>query len=53
MHHPHILENIFFHLTLFQIVELPPQLTGSWEQLQEEEKNWAQLYMGFFKSIYP
>lgn len=51
MHPAHMLKHICFHLTLLQITELPPQLTGSWQQLQEEKKFSSIAYVSFFINL--
>lgn len=51
MHPAHMLKCICFHLTLLQITELLPQLTGSWQQLQEEKKISSIAYVRFFINL--
>lgn len=48
MHPTHMLKHICFHLTLLQITELPPQLRGTWQQVQEEKKISSIAYVIFF-----
>ena len=47
----HMQKSICFHLTLLQITELPPQLTCSWQQLQEEKKSSFIAYRSFFINL--
>ena len=51
MHPAYTLKHIYFHLTLLQIMELLLQLTGSWQQLQEEKKSSSIAYVSFFINL--